>query len=130
MKKEESIAFWTSSSDRDCEAMEHLFEKRDYSWSLFVGHLVIEKLLKAYYIKFKDDQPPFTHSLVRLAQKSGADFSDDQIDNLAQITTFNIQARYDDHKQNFYKVCTKDFTSKWLNEIKHLRKWLKEQLSK
>ncbi|MCG8603545.1 HEPN domain-containing protein, partial [bacterium] len=31
--------------------MEHLFEKEDYHWALYIGHLVIEKLLKAYYVK-------------------------------------------------------------------------------
>jgi len=33
------------------QAMIHLFEKGDNTWSLFIGHLVLEKLLKAWYVK-------------------------------------------------------------------------------
>ena len=28
-----------------------LFEKSHYTWALFIGHLVIEKLLKALYMQ-------------------------------------------------------------------------------
>lgn len=47
MKKEDILDYWIASSDHDFNAMVHLFEKGDYTWSLFIGHLVIEKLLKA-----------------------------------------------------------------------------------
>lgn len=33
--------------------MDHLFEKRDYHWALFIGHLVLEKMLKALYDKIR-----------------------------------------------------------------------------
>ena len=51
MEKEELILYWTESSEQDFRAMKHLFEKGDYHWSLFIGHLVLEKLIKAYYVK-------------------------------------------------------------------------------
>ena len=50
MDKEDIISFWIESSDKDYRTMLHLFESGDYMWSLFVGHLVIEKLLKAFFI--------------------------------------------------------------------------------
>ena len=45
MTKEEIIEYWITSSDKDFAAMEHLFKSQDYSWSLFIGHLVIKKLI-------------------------------------------------------------------------------------
>ena len=48
MTKEEIIRYWKSSSDRDFITMENLFNSRDYSWALFIGHLVIEKLIKEH----------------------------------------------------------------------------------
>ena len=51
MDKASLIAHWVKSSKIDFRAMEHLFKKKDYTWALFIGHLVIEKLLKAYYIR-------------------------------------------------------------------------------
>jgi len=34
--------------------MQSLLENRHYTWALFVGHLVLEKLLKALYVKNAD----------------------------------------------------------------------------
>jgi HEPN domain-containing protein len=62
--------------------MVHLFEKGDYSWSLFIGHLVMEKLLKAYYVHQEDITPPFIHDLVRLSEKAGLPLSEEQKDIL------------------------------------------------
>ena len=127
MKKEELIAYWTKSADRDFKTMNNLFEKKDYNWSLFIGHLVIEKLLKAYYVKKNDDLPPFVHNLVRLAEKAELQLDEDQKDMLVTVTTFNIRARYDDYKLEFYKTCTKKFTESWIKKIKGFRKWIKKQ---
>ena len=95
---------WVISSDIDFKAMEHLFEKNDYTWSLFVGHLVIEKLLKAYYIKEVDTNPTLVHNLLRIAERSKLDLTEEQKDFLVTVTTFNIQARYNDIKMDFYKI--------------------------
>ena len=130
MDKESLIKYWLESSDRDYRTMQHLFEKKDYSWSLFIGHLIIEKLLKAYYVKHIDNQPPFIHNLLRLAEKSLLELNENQKDFLVTVTTFNIRARYDDYKLDFYHMCSKEFTEKWINEIKEFREWIKEQLLK
>lgn len=66
MNKDDLIRYWVESSDRDFKTMTHLFEKEDYHGALFMGHLLIEKLLKARYVKRIDNQPPFTHNLLRL----------------------------------------------------------------
>ena len=130
MNKADLITYWVESSDRDFLTMQHLFEKKDYTWALFIGHLVIEKLLKAYYVKNVDNGPPFIHNLVRLAEKSDLDLNEDQKDFLVTVTAFNIRARYDDYKLAFYKTCTKRYTEKWIEEIRGFRKWIKEQLLK
>jgi len=129
MDKAPLIAHWVKSSDIDFKAMEHLLEKRDYTWALFIGHLVIEKLLKAYYIKKIDINPPFVHILLRIAERSKLDLTEEQKDFLVTVTTFNIQARYNDIKMDFYKTCTKEFTTLWIKKIKEFRKWIKKKLS-
>ena len=67
--KEKLIRYWIEGSDDDFETMLAMFNSGRYSWSLFIGHLTIEKLLKAYYVKNKSDYPPFIHNLLRLAEK-------------------------------------------------------------
>lgn len=91
-------AYWIDSSDNDFETMNHLFRSKDYHWSLFVGHLVIEKLLKAYFVKSKNEYPPYIHDLRRLAEAANLPLTEDQKLFFDTVTRFNISARYDDYK--------------------------------
>lgn len=50
--KDKLIKYWIESSDDDFETMTALFENKRYSWALFVGHLLIEKLLKHFMLKY------------------------------------------------------------------------------
>ena len=94
--KDKIIKYWIDSYDEDYETMIAMFESKRYNWSLFVGHLMIEKLLKALYVKNYDIYPPFIHNLLRLAEKCNLELAEEQKINLATITVFNINTRYDD----------------------------------
>ena len=48
---EKVYQYWLTSSDKDYEVMLNLFQSRHYNWALFLGHIVLEKLLKAYFVK-------------------------------------------------------------------------------
>lgn len=98
MQKQDLIDYWLKTSDNDYNTMLNLFKSKDYHWSLFIGHLVIEKLLKAIYVKTIDNSPPRIHDLLRLAERVGLNIREDQKDALDLITTFNINARYPDYK--------------------------------
>ncbi|MFH0725147.1 MAG: HEPN domain-containing protein [Pseudomonadota bacterium] len=130
MEKKDVLKYWVMSSDHDFNAMTHLFDKGDYTWSLFIGHLVIEKLLKAMYVYQVDITPPFIHDLVRLAEKSKIYLTEDQRDFLDTVSTFNLQARYDDYKMAFHRKCSQAFAEKWIDQIKEFREWIKNKLPK
>lgn len=125
---EKTIEHWISRSDKDFETMNHLFETKDYHWSLFMGHLVIERLLKAAIVKRTGTYAPFLHDLRRLAKISEIEFDQEQNRFLDTITTFNMNARYDDYIHNFYVICTSDFTGRWIEIIIELREWIKMRL--
>jgi HEPN domain-containing protein len=127
--KEKLINFWIEGSDDDYDTMIAMYESKRYSWSLFIGHLMIEKLLKAYFVKEKSDYPPYIHNLFRLAEKSDLNLSEDRKEKLVTITAFNINARYDDYKMSFKQHCTADFTSKWIDNLKDLRIWIKQLIT-
>lgn len=123
--REKLNQYWIDGSDDDFETMIAMFESKRFNWSLFIGHLMIEKLLKAFYVKVKSDYPPLIHNLLRLAQKSDLELTDDKMEQLVTITAFNINARYDDYKMSFKNLCTPDFTSTWIEKLKELRTWIK-----
>ncbi len=59
-----------------------------------------------------------------MAEKSGLTLNEKEKHQLATITAFNINAKYDDYKMSFNKRCTPDFTEDWINKLKALRTWL------
>ncbi len=124
-KKDKLIKYWSESSDDDYDTMIVMFESKRFNWALFVGHLMIEKLLKALYVKNNNDYPPFIHNLLRLAEKCNIDLSDDQKLFFATVTAFNINARYDDYKMSFQQKCTLEYTAIWIKNIKNNRQWIK-----
>jgi HEPN domain-containing protein len=125
---EKISAHWLHSSDNDFQTMLNLFDTKDYHWALFIGHLVIEKLLKAIIVINKGQHAPFTHDLRKLQKLSGIELDEEKIKWLDTMTTFNLNARYDDYKQEFYYKCTKDFALEWIEKIKTLRIWIKKRL--
>ncbi len=125
---ERIFTHWISTSDGDYNTMLNLYKTGDYHWALFIGHLVIEKLLKGIIVKNTNQHAPFTHDLRKLRKLSGIEIDEEKIKWLDTITTFNLNARYDDYKQEFHRKCTMDFTSEWIENIKSIREWIKERL--
>ncbi|NLX73737.1 MAG: HEPN domain-containing protein [Bacteroidales bacterium] len=123
--KDKLIKYWSDSSDDDYDTMIAMFESKRFNWALFVGHLMIEKLLKALYVKNNNDHPPFIHNLLRLAEKCNMILSEDQKLFFATVTAFNINARYDDYKMSFQQKCTPEYTAIWVENIKNNRQWIK-----
>ena len=125
MKRQEVIEYWIDTSDKDYKTLENLFKSGDYHWALFLGHLVIEKLLKAVYVQNVDMNPPRIHDLARLAVKCNIKVDSTMFDKLEFITRFNLSVRYPDYQQEFYKLCTKEFSLDAISTIKEVRRWLR-----
>lgn len=122
------VRHWIDTSDEDYQTMLNLFESKSYGWSLFLGHILIEKLLKSYFVSKNKKHAPFTHNLYRLAELCELELTDEYADWFDKITAFNINARYDDYKKEFYSMCTAEFTSEWIGKIKIIRSWIKQML--
>jgi HEPN domain-containing protein len=105
-----------------------LCESKSYNWALFLGHISVEKLLKALYIKKFNQHAPFTHNLYRLAELCKVELTDEYSDWLDKVTSFNINARYNDYKKEFYYQCTPEFAEFWIDKIKKLREWISQML--
>lgn len=125
---EDLIKYWLKSAEEDHRVMQHLFDAGDYSYSLFFGHLVLEKTLKAYFVKINNEHAPYTHSLTYLSEKSNLNLTSLQLSLLEEVNQFNLEARYPDKKFEFYKICTKDFTSSYIAKIEEFYKWLLTQI--
>lgn len=128
--KNEYVKYWLQSAEHDLSVAETLFLNEKYDWSLFIGHLVLEKVLKALWVKDNEPNiPPRTHNLLILAKETKLKLNDEQKLFLADVNTYNLEVRYPESKTAFYKLCTKSFTEERFNKIKEMKEWLTSQIS-
>jgi len=120
--------FWLEEATEALKVANHLFEKEDYSYALFFGHLAVEKLLKAIYAANRSEQAPYIHNLTRLAELAGIEATEDQKNSLIRITAYNLESRYPDEKRSFREKCTEDFTRNELSIIGEVFRWLRSML--
>jgi len=86
VKIEEHIKYWLDSANNDLDAANSLFSSEKYDWCLFVGHLVLEKTLKAFYVLNNENAiPPKTHNLLKLADSANIELSKEQIIFLDEV---------------------------------------------
>lgn len=129
MTRDALIKHWLESAQDNFQSMENMFSNGEFVWSLFVGHLCIEKLLKACFVKSVDPAVPRIHDLYKLADRCGLEMTEEQKDALQYVNLFNIEARYEEYKREFRQKCTKEFTEKNIATIKELRSWLLEKIN-
>ena len=121
-------SYWISEAEEALMVANHLFEKKDYSYALFFGHLAVEKISKAVYVQNKKEHAPPIHNLHRLGKLAGISLDRDKIERLILISSFNIEARYPDIQRSFRQKCTKEFTTGQMEIIEEIFKWLKEMI--
>ncbi|MCK4761078.1 MAG: HEPN domain-containing protein [Candidatus Aminicenantes bacterium] len=126
MDIEKQVEYWKKSAAHDLETAESLIKEKKFDWALFLGHLVLEKMLKSIFVKKKEKFPPKTHNLLLLIQETGIIIDDDDTDFFEEVNTFNISTRYPDEQFKFYQLCTEKFTREKFDKIKEKYQWLKK----
>lgn len=121
MKLSKTVKFLQESSDHDWDIASSLLKSKKYDACLFFCHLTLEKLLKGLATAKNNEIFPHSHDLVKLARLAGVKINEKQKEELEIITSFNISARYDNVKREFYKRCTKEYAEKYFNLTK---RWL------
>ncbi len=126
MSNKDLVKYWFDSSLQDWETVEALMKTKRYMHALFFCHLSLEKYLKGM-IAQRNEAVPITHDLLILAEKAKVELTQYQAKLLYDVNTFNINARYDDFKNSFYKRATADYARKYIIEIDTFKTWLKKQ---
>lgn len=127
MNKEEVINYWISQSKRDIKTASDLYVTGHYDWCLFMWHLAIERLLKAKIV-IQNKSPLYIHDLTRLAKEADITLNKELIERLNEITSYNMEARYDNIKFTFYKKATKEYADKWVRICEEIYKNIKKNI--
>jgi len=129
MDKQQHIDYWLKTAQHDLESALSIFSSGRYDWALFIGHLALEKLLKALWVKTHDSNiPPRIHDLVKIAQETQLQLTPEEIIFLEEVTDLHIETRYPDYKFEFYKLCTKEFSQQKLQQIKEFFECTRKKL--
>ncbi len=58
-KAEDRVTYWIDIADYDLGTAEDLFKSQRWIYVAFMCHQVIEKTLKAYWCRAREDNPPY-----------------------------------------------------------------------
>jgi HEPN domain-containing protein len=119
---EKQIQYWVEGAKEDWDVAQELLAKGRVRHALFLGHLALEKILKANVCRITQDLAPRIHNLIRLAELTGFNLSPDQIDILAEMNAFNVEGRYPETLQ---APPTVSEGGQYLARAKEVFEWLK-----
>lgn len=124
---EQTIKNWTRISEYDLETAAAMLKTGRYLYVAYTCQQAIEKILKAIYVKEKNETPPYTHNLRRLASELSILnlLGEKHLDFIDIINSYYIEARYSEEIEKLTKNINKVKAAEILNNTKELYQWLK-----
>lgn len=119
--------YWMDIALYDLESAMAMLKMKRFLYVGFLCHQVIEKSLKAYHWHNIQDEPPYTHNLLILSEKSGFDEKANEEHFLLfnELMPLNIQARYPEDKEGLLKTLNYKRCKKLYLRTKDFYKWIK-----
>ncbi|QDA60461.1 HEPN domain-containing protein [Hymenobacter jejuensis] len=129
MTKQEHVAYWKETAEQDWSSAQVLFGAGNYLNSLFLAHLVIEKLSKALWVQENtDDYPPRIHNIIRLLAATSYALNPAETVLVAELNQFQMEGRYPDYSRTVYQQATASHTQNVLRDTASLRQCLLNKL--
>ncbi len=122
---QKQIVYWIESADDDILTADLLIREKRVLHGLFFCHLVIEKAIKALYVKVVNEVAPRSHNLNYLSEKAEIEFDDDTQIFLGILMKYQLQGRYPDYNPMLPDQLN---VEEYFNKTKDLLQWLKMKL--
>jgi HEPN domain-containing protein len=122
---EKQINYWINGAEDDLITAQLLIREKRYLHGLFFCHLVIEKAVKAHWVKKNKGFAPRSHNLISLTDEAGIEFDEDFQIFTGILMKYQLEGRYPDYNPvlpETYRV------HEYLNKTKELLQWLKVKL--
>lgn len=130
-KTKQLIEYWVKGSKEDIQAASEIINQTSrFASGLFFLHLALEKALKSLFCKKKSQHAPYTHNLLGLVEKIGIILTETDLQVLAEINEFNLEARYPDEKYSLLERATFVLATQYLREAERIQSWIFEELNK
>jgi len=120
--------FWIRGAEEALKSATVLLDSGMHLHSLFFCHLAIEKILKAAVQHRTKQVAPKTHNLMYLLKLSDLSPSDETVDFLGQLNTFNVPTRYPDELPGIEEMLDRRKTQDLLEKTRNALQWTKESI--
>jgi len=130
MTLEEKVKHWIDLVDDDIISAEVLAEKSRNLHAGFHCQQAVEKILKGYFIKVRDEVHPHIHNLLKLVYLAELSdkLSEEQNLFLKELNPLYIEARYDSYKKEIAATLTDERVECILKRTKEFVQWIKEKM--
>ena len=130
MANKERAEKWLVLVAEDLSVAEDLYKTGHWLYTGFMCHQVIEKTLKCYWRLCRDDEPPYIHDHERIAKGCGlyTKMNDEQKNFIEGIKRLNIEARYQEYKNDVARTLNREITANILEQTKQMHAWILERI--
>ena len=99
------LAHWIERAKYDLGTAKEMLDTSRYLYVAYMCQHAVEKLLKGLIAQQNKENLPI-HNLTRLAEIAGLrnDFKSEQLNFLAELTPYSIEARYGDYKEIVFQI--------------------------
>jgi len=130
MDTKRKIAYWLDIAHYDLVSAKAMLESKRFLYVGFLCHQVVEKGLKAYFWHTHKKEPPYSHNLLLLSEKSKFDERADEehFSLFNELMPLNIQARYPEDRELLLKALTMRKCKELYRRTKKFYSWIKKLL--
>jgi len=122
---QKQIDYWINGAEDDILTADLLIREKRILHGLFFCHLVIEKAIKAHYVKTTGEVAPRTHNLINLSENAGLNYDEDTQIFLGILMKYQLQGRYPDYNPVLPDLIR---VREYFDKTKNLLQWLKTKL--
>lgn len=122
---QKQINYWINGAEDDIITADLLIREKRNLHGLFFCHLVIEKAIKAHFVKKTGEVAPRSHNLVYLSENAKLEFDDETQIFIGILMKYQLQGRYPDYSP---VLPDQNQVDEYFIKTKGLLQWLKMKL--
>ena len=125
----QQVKNWLDSALYDLETAEQMYESGRYIYTIFVGHLALEKILKAKVQEVTGRLPPKTRNLRHLVKLSSLKVPENMFEFLSKLSDVSIPTRYPENFEELVEAYDKRVVRKYADKTKEVFEWMRKSLN-
>lgn len=125
---QKTIQEWIEIAEYDLQTAEAMLSSGRYLYVAFMCQQAIEKILKAIYVKNKNELPPRTHNLLYFVDVLGIKIEEAALLLLSNLNQFYLESRYPGERINLAKELDRNKAQGVLAKTQEVWECLRQKL--